>query len=581
MAALGCFLCFGTGPARAGTTIRLRADRIAFYSDRYIIEADGNVHVTTSDGAELSGDTFSMDLKLNRFLIASHVQLRSKGGNIDGAAIADFLDFHRVYFIPVIAKPDRWTYENGDYTMPLKGREMPGDVFYFPDLTGVSTTLTARSASIGDKSFARFDGVTSHALGLNIPLPSQYVYFGINRDLAQNSLAGANADLTYNAFGNNNSISAFHVRKDQQNGFYGSFEQHLVGPRGYAVFSVNPGTKRQKFWSLLTDARIGKRFQITTFTQLLTEQHFLEKPTASATWSRLNATQAFDQSFLQADATFTNYNLLGTNVASFQHPSAMHLTATTFNHRIGHSPFYENLSYGFGFNHDSYVGLDGYIGQNHGLQEYGGVDYTTIWDHTLSGTIYLPSLRVGNRENLYKSYSLNARYTKNYQWFSVPHYTVTDNTSLSLSRLFSRQFNAYVEYDVVNTGDYYHQGGYTPPTSAPIIGGVPVTSILAFRGVATQRTATIGTTYSANPNLVATLTYSHHQDFPIPYPGLFAEPSLNNLGEASLGRPPDLIIGELRALVLPHIVVDVNRGYFFNFGNDRWTPQFTIQVTGQ
>ena len=37
----------------------------------------------------ISGDAFSMDLRLNRFVIASHVHLRSHAGNIDGAAIAD------------------------------------------------------------------------------------------------------------------------------------------------------------------------------------------------------------------------------------------------------------------------------------------------------------------------------------------------------------------------------------------------------------------------------------------------------------------------------------------------------------
>ena len=119
-------------PAPPSTVLRLRADHIEFYYDRYLIEADGHVQVQTSNGMTISGDTFSMDLRLNRFLVASHLHLRSRGGNLDGAAIADLLDFNRIYFVPVISKPDRWTYENSDFTHPLKGRQMPGDVFYFP-----------------------------------------------------------------------------------------------------------------------------------------------------------------------------------------------------------------------------------------------------------------------------------------------------------------------------------------------------------------------------------------------------------------------------------------------------------------
>ena len=134
-------------PAPPATVVRLRADHIEFYYDRYLIEADGHVQVQTSNGMTISGDTFSMDLQLNRFLVASHVHLRSRGGNLDGAAIADFLDFNRIYFVPVISKPDRWTYENGDFTDPLKGRQMPGDVFYFPD---VSDTRSKPLGNVGD-----------------------------------------------------------------------------------------------------------------------------------------------------------------------------------------------------------------------------------------------------------------------------------------------------------------------------------------------------------------------------------------------------------------------------------------------
>lgn len=576
----GVCLLFGllAATANAATTVRITADHIAFYNDRFLIEADGNVRVSTSDGMTVTGDTFSMDLKLNRFLIASNVHVRSAGGNIDGAALADFLDFNRVYFVPVISQPDRWTYLNGDFTHPLKGRQMPGDVFYFPDLSKSKVSVTAHSATVGAKTFVRFqNGVKQYVFGVGTPLPSYYVYFGADSDLAQNSLAGANLDLTYNFTGTANAISAFHLRKDQTNGVYASVEQHFAGPHGYAVVSLNPGTKQQHFWTLVGDERIGKRFQLNSFSQLYqdTPNGFFKQPYAASTWTYLTATQAFTQSYLQATALFTNYNLIGpAQPAIMNHPFQLHLSAITASHRIGRSPFYENLSYGIGVNHDAL-----------GLQTLGGYNYTTIWDRTLSGNLYISNIKFGNKDYAYKTYYLNGSYNKTYDWFSLPHWEVFDTTNLSVSRQFSRQVNAYTAYSVQHTGDYYRNTGYTPPATPPVIDGVPVYSILAFRGVSTLRTASLGATYSTNPNLIVTAVYQHHQDFPIPYPGLFAAAPTNNLGAPLytnyLGQPPNNITGDVRFLALPHVVLDISREYFFNFGNQRWAPSFTIQVIGQ
>lgn len=562
-------------PATASTLVRLTADHIDFYQDRYLLEADGHVRVTTSDGATITGDTFSMDLKLNRFLIASNVHLTSPGGNIDGAAIADFLDFHRIYFVPVIEKPDRWTYENGDFTHPLKGREMPGDVFYFPDLSHDKVSMSAKSATIGDKAFLRLSNVTQFIGHAGVALPSYYVYFGTNPDLGQNSLAGANLDLTWNAAGNANSITALHIRKDQQNGVYLSAEQHIAGPKGYAVFSVNPGTKLQHFWTLITDRRFGSRFQINTFSQLAQTGPLLQEPQDASTWSFVTATQALPQSYLQATAQFSNYNLIGPQQPSMSnHPFQLHLSASTFQHRIAKTPLYESLSYSIGVNHDAL-----------GLQQFGGYTYTTLWDHAMNVNVFLPNFKFGNRDYVYKTYYFNASVNKQYTWFSMPHWQASTTTTGSISRQFSREFNAYTSYSVQNTGDYYRIGGYEPPANPPIINGVPVDSILAFRGVSTLRTATFGAVYSANPNLVASVLYQHHQDFPIPYPGLFTLPPLNNLGEQQyqnyLGQPPNNITGDVRFLALPHVVLDVSREYYFNYGNMRWTPLFSVQVIGQ
>jgi hypothetical protein len=566
-------------PAHAQlTTIRLTADRITFYYDRYLVEADGNVRVTTTSGMTITGDAFSMDLKLNRFLVAGDVHLTSPGGNLDGAAISDFLNFDRVYFVPVITEPDRWTYLNGDFTHPLKGREMPGDTFYFPNLSTSKPDLSARSATIGANTFVRFSHVTSYLFSVHVPMPSFYVYFGENQNLVQNSLSGASFDLTWNAAGNANSITGIHARYDSANGPYLSFEQHFAGAHEYAVFSDNPATKRQHFWNLFTGDSLTKTFQIHTFSQLFEDQRWFSEPYASSSVNYIFATQALHESYLSGTATLVNYKLIPTAPAIPNHPTQLQISATTFNHRIFHTPLYEQISYGMGFIHDSLTSL---TPGAQPLQVYGGVDYTTIWNHNLNYTVYLPGLKFGDTDYTYKTYYFNASVSAGRTWYSVPHHVNTATTTASVSRQFSRQVHTYLSYTVNNTSDIYNHGGYS--AYVPTVNGTPVFSFAAFRGAATLRTASLGMTYTTNPNLVATLTFDHHDDFPIAVPGLFPLPPLNNIGQYLysnfLGQPPWDVSGDLRVRVLPHLVVDVQRTYYFHFGSEVWSPQFIVQLS--
>jgi len=556
------------------TVVRLRADHIEFYYDRYLVEADGHVQVQTSNGMTISGDAFSMDLKLNRFLVASHVHLRSSGGSLDGAAIADYLDFDRIYFVPVITKPDRWTYENRDFTHPLKGREMPGDVFYFPNVGDTPVSLSARSAIIEAKSFVRFGDVSAYFLHKKVPLPSYYVYFGVGQNLAQNSLSGANVDATWNATGNANSVSALHFRYDTFNHAYLGFEQHLGGngQHEYAVLSINPFTTYDKYWNLVTGERIGSKFEVSTFTQLYTYQKWLTEPSASAQTTYVTLTQALNRSYLQAYFNQTNYNMVGPKTAaSPNHPNSLQLSANSYNNQIFKTPLYFQTSFGLGFNHDAY-----------GLQHYGGTLYTTIWNQVVGFTVSLPNVKIGNRNKAYALYYLNATENSQRQWMTVPHHVNSQNTTVSLSRQFSRFVNSYLSYNIQNTSDLYLQGGYAP--SAPLLpDGTPYTPFESFRGAATQRATTLGTTYSASPNLVTTLTFAHHDDFPAAYPGLFSPPPLNAIGQYTytnyLGQPPWQLTAEVRARIEPHLVLDVQRTYYFHFGNQIWSPSFVVQLS--
>lgn len=562
--------------ASAAGIVHLRADHIDFYYDRYLLEANGHVRVTTGNGVTITGDTFSMDLKLNRFLIASHVHLRSPGGNLDGAAISYFLDFDRIYFVPVISKPDRWTYENGNYHKPLKGRMMPGDVFYFPDLSQSAVSYSATSAVIDEKEYVRLQNVRAHVFGAGLPLPSFYFYFGESQDLAQNSLSGANFDATWNVTGNAHSISAIHVRYDTFNKAYLAFEQHLAGndPHEYAVFSVNPATKYYKYWNLVTGEHIGSKFQVDTFSQLFTEQHGLSEPSASAITTYVTMTQAFHRSSLQSFFNQTNYNLIGPSdgQGTLNHPNFDYTTWTSYNNKVWNTPFYFQSREGLGFNHDAITPL----------QTYGGYPYTTIWNHLIGGTLSLPNVKFGDRSRAYGLYYFNGSFDWQRQWYSVPHHVNSQNTTLSISRQYSRFFNSFLSYSISNTSDIYNHGGYEP-YAPPLPNGQVYTPFLAFKGADTLRTVTLGNTYSATPNLVAIFDIIHHQDFPAAYPGLFPEPPLNALGQYEytnyLGSPPWQLSGEVRARLLPHLVVDVQRTYYFHFGTQTWSPQFVVQFS--
>ena len=117
-------------------SLDVTAKGVDFYFNRFIVTADGNVRVRLSDGTVISGQTFSMDLKLNRYLVAGDVHVDGPTIHEAGAAFAGYPDLDRSYFLPVGDTPSRETFFGVDWAHPTTTREQPGDAFYFPDLTG-------------------------------------------------------------------------------------------------------------------------------------------------------------------------------------------------------------------------------------------------------------------------------------------------------------------------------------------------------------------------------------------------------------------------------------------------------------
>jgi hypothetical protein len=588
-------------PQPSHITIRLNADKISFYFDRYMVEADGHVRVTTSDGLTITGQTFSMDLRLNRFLVAGAVRVDAPTGSQTGAAIADFLDFHRTYFVPITpatgatqAEPDRWTFVDGDYAHPLKGREMPGDTFAFPDFANATAFLYARSAVISSGSYVRFGGATLTVNGAAV-LPVGAYYIGLSADphLARNSLSGATIDATFPFAGSSNAISALHVRNDPTNHTYASFEQHLASSKVYTVFSLNPATAPSKFYNLIAGYQPNGRFQITDFEQFHAYQYGFSQPFEAQHVSYVQAAQLVGNSALTFTYTLANFCLLHAYVVHTSPPFVAcgtngHAT-TQLNNLQQYSlgiissdrrlfpglPLRARYRYGFGAVHDTSV-----------LQAFPtpATPYYTIWGHYVGATLYVPNIRLGDpNQPPIKSAYINLSLDAQREWYSVPHHVDSFDGIASLSHALNKTVSAYVAYEVANTGDYYNAGQQAVyPPFVPTIGQTPFPSYASFRGVSTLRTLSFGLNWVPDPNFSFSVLARKHRDFPIPEPDLFPAPPTNILGQyiytSYLGQPPYDITGDLRFRVLPHVTIDMQRSYYFNFDSQHRNVGLVVQV---
>ena len=144
----------------------------------------------------------------------------------------------------------------------------------------------------------------------------------------------------------------------------------------------------------------------------------------------------------------------------------------------------------------------------------------------------------------------------------------------------------YAGYEIQNIGDHYINGGYEQ-CSQP--NGLPTTfcpdSFTSFRGVATLRTTSFGFNDTPTPTFNFSLLVRHHEDFPIPVPGLFAFPANNILGQPLyswwLGQPPYDATADIRFKILPHTLADISRTLYW-YGNpyraQYWQQNFVIQL---
>ena len=352
--------------------------------------------------------------------------------------------------------------------------------FTSPIVSGSHLSLTARSAVLASKEYVKFVGVRTYFLNQGVPLPSYYVYFGTSQDLAENSLSGANFDATWNFAGNANSISALHFRYDYYNNAYVSFEQHIAGngPHEFAVFSVNPATKEDKYWNLITGEHIGSKFEIDTFTQLYTFQKWLEMPSASAQTTYVTLTQAFHRSYLHRLFQHDELQHDRTRGSVLSEPSELRDVDVDLvqqsDQQVAAVSCRPASAWATTTMPTAFRTTAAYCTRRSGIS-------------SSTSPTSLPNVKIGDRNQPYKLFYLNASMDWSRQWYSVPHHINTQNTTISLSRQWSRFVSSYASYSIQNTSDLYCRAD--TQSSAPLLpDGTPYTPFESFRGAATLRT---------------------------------------------------------------------------------------------
>jgi hypothetical protein len=558
------------------TSLDVSGASVTFYSNRFIVTADGDVRVRLSDGTVLTGQTFSMDLKLNRYLVAGDVHVDGPTIHQAGAAFAGYPDLDRSYFLPAAGTPERVTYFGLDWATPHLDRQQPGDAFFFPDLSGERAYIVARGARIVPKTNVLFDLARVYTAGVYLPTPRYVVTFSQNSHYYENAFAGARADVALPFNGSAHSLTALHLRNDAVNGTYLAFDQHFVWDQDWIAFGVDPLTQEQRQYNLIGYKRWSPKFESRLFTQVSAAQAgIINRAENAAGFSQLQLTGGFRGSSL----TFTQNNywqyLLGlprgltdlnTPRADFdprwkEHPTDSSLVFTGGQSPLlrGHVGVSVQPRAGIGYAHDIY-GEGGYPNEQPGPP--------TLWYKYVGGTL------VSSPVKLTSSLAFNASYDRQRMWYSLPHQVDNGDLRLTLAGAQERRSLRYfVAYEVKTVDDYWGAQQLAAYPAGTVCGGDVCTNQFgsfsgqnAFRGLATSRGYISSLVYTPTRFFEMQVGLSRFYDTPAPVPGFY-------------GQPPWQLTADVRMRLSRQLLLDLSRYYYFNFANERWQPQFGIQFS--
>lgn len=571
----------------------LRADRIEYDGDRFFLTARGNVRLRITGGYTATARFFSMDVKANRYLLAGHVQVTAPNLSLEGAALANFLDLGRIYFLPSAATPDRVTFLSEDFTHPIAGREMPGDAFALPEHLASHPLLEGREVVVTPHGSLRFAKAMLNTGPLTVPVPDYVLNLAANPNLSENSLAGASFDAAYPFAGSPNATSAFHLRAGGGNGVFGAVEQRLAWRKAYLVGSVSPLNHSLKQYNLLGSTSLTPTLQLQGFSQTQAFQHGFAMPLNASEYLNLRLTQALKRSYLQSTIDQYYQSLLadpegrgpcpggecygdGTHVFVPNHPVDMQLAWLGFEEKVPKLPLKYRLRSGYNYDHDLYgilppgdlapgtVSYTQILPRNGGLI---GVGVPTVTYSFLGATLYLPSYRLARDRNG-NDLTFNASVDGQRKWYSLPHQVNTVTSTFSLSKTYGTKLSTYASYNIAHTGDQYgdlQRAVYPVPSSgSPVLGSADWPT---FDGFSTLRTLSQAVIFTPNPNFNAGLTFAETNDFPRTVPGVF-------------GPAPFSVTGETRVRLRRHLLIDLTRTYYYNYGNEHFNPGYGLLIGG-
>jgi hypothetical protein len=553
-------------------SLDVTAKTVDFYFNRFIVTADGNVRVRLSDGTVVSGQTFSMDLKLNRYLVAGDVHVDGPTVHQVGAAFAGYPDLDRSYFLPASGTPSRETFFGVDWAHPTTTREQPGDAYYFPDLTGERPYIKASGARIVPKVNALFSNAQIYTAGVYIPVPRYVVTFAANSHFFENTFFGGTFDVGVPFNGSAHSLTALHLRNDPYNGTYLAFDQHFVWDQDWIALGIDPLTQEQRQYNLIAYKRWTPKLESRLFLQESAAQPgIINRPINAAGFGELQVSGGFRGSNLSyTQDNYYQYLLglpqgltdLNTPTANFdprwkEHPTNGVLAFTGGPSPLvrGTLPLYVRPRAGAGFAHDIY-GEGGYPNEQPGPPD--------SFYHYLGGTLYTAPIK------LTQTASLTASYDRQRMWFNLPHEVDSGDLLFTASdardRLHLRYFLAY---EIKTTDDYWGSQQLAAYPAYPDTMTTPFGTFggqAAFRGLGTSRGYTGSLIFTPTAYFAFKTTLSRFYDTPAPVPGFY-------------GQPPWQLTTDVRFRVSRQILVDVTRSYYFNFADERWTPVLGVQIS--
>jgi hypothetical protein len=541
VAVLACVVV-SSRPAGATETYRLSAQRVAFYTNTFILQGRGNVHVDIGSEREISADFFSMDVRGNRFIVAGNVRLL--GPNVDDSFAAFSVDLvaKRAYAIVANGTVDRLSFSENDFVHPQRDEQPPPDAFELPLITYPASKL-GHKIVIGTRSYVRYGSCVTQFIGgagVYIPIPSCYVNVGDDPALAQSALAGASAGGEINLTGSANAVSGIFLIYDRVNGFYAALQQNVASSKAWAVFALtasgHPGL------SVIGALTPSDAFGVRVSTDLQSVA-----PTATSTltgfrYSDIRVSQALGFGYAELFASGAADS--GTGSQFFpSRPFSAQFDLATPNVPIGNLAF-GTMRIGYGEQHNPF-----------GVQQLGPTDYTTLGFGYLNAALSTPAIPIGGADPR-RRFDLGLLAGEAIQSFSIPHETAITTTAVSLTKPLGAS-TVSLSYSIANVADRYADQQLAYPVT---IGG--------FNGLATFRTLALGATVEASPQLTTSLTVRLHDDFPKPAQGLFpvvdAAPLGQNPYPFQLGEPPADVTLAFRIRLNPQLSLDVTDTHFIN-----------------